>query len=80
MALDFIEETKGDLKNYVDDGSWPVTVDNFVEYYKNKHGIQQWLITPNDGNFNSFLDCLARYLTFNTVNYDFISSYFTCYL
>ena len=41
MALDFIEETKGDLKNYVDDGSWPVTVDNFVEYYKNKHGIQQ---------------------------------------
>ena len=36
MLLDFIEHTNSDLTNYEDDGAWPVMIDNFVEFMKNK--------------------------------------------
>jgi hypothetical protein len=36
MLYDFLEETHGNIESYVDDGSWPVTIDSFVEFYKKK--------------------------------------------
>lgn len=34
QSLEFLWETKGDLSNFVDDGSWPLVVDDFVEKYQ----------------------------------------------
>lgn len=33
MLLELIESTKGDFANYVDDGAWPVLIDQFNEFY-----------------------------------------------
>ena len=33
MLLELIEQTQGDFKNYVDDGAWPVIIDQFNEFY-----------------------------------------------
>ena len=40
MVYDFNQETGGDVAKYVDDGSWPVTIDSFVEFYKKRHGCE----------------------------------------
>lgn len=37
MLLELVESTNGDMKNYVDDGAWPVLIDKFAEYYAEKH-------------------------------------------
>jgi len=34
MLIEFHLQTKGDLTKYVDDGAWPVMIDEFVEYLK----------------------------------------------
>jgi len=34
MLLEFHYLTRGDLSKYVDDGAWPVMIDEFVEYLK----------------------------------------------
>lgn len=31
QTLEFLYDTKADLSNYVDDGSWPIVIDDFVE-------------------------------------------------
>lgn len=31
QSLEFLYDTKADLSNYVDDGSWPIVIDDFVE-------------------------------------------------
>lgn len=35
MLLELIEQTHGDFNNYVDDGAWPVLIDQFYEYFQN---------------------------------------------
>lgn len=37
MFYEFILETGGKLENHIDDGSWPVVLDEFVESYNSKH-------------------------------------------
>lgn len=34
QSLEFLWDTKGDLSNFVDDGSWPIVVDDFVEKHQ----------------------------------------------
>ena len=36
MFFELIEQTKGDFANYVDDGAWPVIIDQFYEFYQSK--------------------------------------------
>jgi len=36
MLFEFHLLTKGDISKYVDDGAWPVLIDEFVEYVKMK--------------------------------------------
>jgi len=36
MLLEFHFLTRGDLTKYVDDGAWPVLIDEFVDYLKKK--------------------------------------------
>jgi len=36
MLLEFHLVTKGNLSNYVDDGAWPVMIDEFVEHLNTK--------------------------------------------
>jgi hypothetical protein len=31
-----VKETNGNINNFEDDGSWPVDVDNFIEYLQSK--------------------------------------------
>ena len=33
MLYELIEQTGGDFANYVDDGAWPVLIDQFNEFY-----------------------------------------------
>ena len=37
MLYEFIDVTKGEISNYVDDGAWPVLIDEFVIYYNKKN-------------------------------------------
>lgn len=37
MFYEMIEMTKGDIANFVDDGTWPPIIDAFVAYYNKKH-------------------------------------------
>jgi len=34
MLLEFHLLTRGDLSKYVDDGAWPVMIDEFVDYLR----------------------------------------------
>lgn len=34
MLYELVEQTKGDFGNYVDDGAWPVLIDQFNEFYQ----------------------------------------------
>jgi hypothetical protein len=34
MILDMLEETKGDLSTFDEEGSWPVMIDEFVAHMK----------------------------------------------
>mmetsp|Transcript_45654 Transcript_45654/g.33382 ORF Transcript_45654/g.33382 Transcript_45654/m.33382 type:complete len:108 (+) Transcript_45654:455-778(+) len=36
MLYELIEQTNGDFRNYVDDGAWPVLIDQFQEFYSRK--------------------------------------------
>ena len=33
----FCREVESDCSNYQDDGAWPVLLDDYVEWYKEKH-------------------------------------------
>jgi len=37
MLLELVETTKGDMNSFVDDGSWPPIIDQFVAFYAKKH-------------------------------------------
>mmetsp|Transcript_36097 Transcript_36097/g.81916 ORF Transcript_36097/g.81916 Transcript_36097/m.81916 type:complete len:223 (-) Transcript_36097:303-971(-) len=37
MILQFCREVESDCSNYQDDGAWPVLLDDYVEWYKEKH-------------------------------------------
>ena len=37
MLLELVEQTRGDLANFVDDGTWPPLIDQFVEYHTRKY-------------------------------------------
>lgn len=39
MLIEFHQLTQGDINKYVDDGAWPVIIDEFVEWLKKKRGI-----------------------------------------
>jgi len=34
LFFDLVKQTKGDLKNFVDDGAWPSIIDEFILYTK----------------------------------------------
>lgn len=36
MLLELVDGTKGDLANFVDDGTWPPIIDQFIEWYGKK--------------------------------------------
>lgn len=36
MLLDFLEEIGGDVNNFEEDGPWPVIIDEFVAWEKEK--------------------------------------------
>ena len=38
MLYELIEQTNGDFNNYVDDGAWPVLIDQFNEFYQKQYG------------------------------------------
>lgn len=37
MFYDFYMITKGGIESFVDDGTWPVLIDQFMEFYQSKH-------------------------------------------
>ena len=37
MLLTFANDVESDMGNYDEDGAWPVLIDEFVEWYKEKH-------------------------------------------
>jgi len=37
MMLQFMREVDADCSNYQDDGAWPVLLDDYVEWYQEKH-------------------------------------------
>ena len=39
MMLNFCLEISDDCSNYNDDGAWPLLLDDFVEWYREKHNI-----------------------------------------
>jgi len=34
LFFDLVKQTKGELKNFVDDGAWPSIIDEFIEFTK----------------------------------------------
>jgi len=34
MLLEFHYQTRGNIDNYIDDGAWPVMIDEFVEFVR----------------------------------------------
>lgn len=38
MLLELIDGTKGNLANFVDDGTWPPIIDQFIAYVGKKQG------------------------------------------
>ncbi len=36
MFYELIKQTKGNIKNFVDDGTWSSIIDEFIEYIQNK--------------------------------------------
>jgi len=39
MLLTFCTDVDANMSNYDDDGAWPVMIDDFVEWYREKHGL-----------------------------------------
>jgi len=37
MLLELIEQTRGDFSNFVDDGAWPLMIEQFNEFYNRKY-------------------------------------------
>lgn len=37
MFLELIDTVRGDMRQFVDDGSWPPIIDQFVAFYSKKH-------------------------------------------
>lgn len=37
MLLELIQQCQGDFSKFVDDGTWPVMIDQFAEYYNKKN-------------------------------------------
>jgi len=35
--LELIQQCQGDFSKFVDDGTWPVMIDQFAEYYNKKN-------------------------------------------
>ena len=38
MILQFCREVKADLSNFNDDGAWPLLLDDYVEFQREKDG------------------------------------------
>ena len=38
LMLNFCREVQPDCSNYNDDGAWPLLLDDYVEWYREKHG------------------------------------------
>ena len=38
MILQFCNEVEPNCSNYQDDGAWPLLLDDYVEWYREKHG------------------------------------------
>jgi DCN1-like protein 4/5 len=38
MLGTFAMDVQADMSNYDEDGAWPVMIDDFVEWYKEKQG------------------------------------------
>lgn len=39
MLLTFATDVDEDMSNYDDDGAWPVMIDDFVDWYREKNGL-----------------------------------------
>jgi hypothetical protein len=39
MLLTFVNDVADDMSDYDDEGAWPVLIDEFVEWYREKHGL-----------------------------------------
>jgi|LauGreDrversion4_2_1035121.scaffolds.fasta_scaffold111866_1 hypothetical protein len=37
MFYEMIEQTKGEIQNFIDDGTWPPIIDQFIAYHNKKH-------------------------------------------
>ena len=37
MFLEVVDSTKGDIANFVDDGTWPPIIDQFIIFYNKKY-------------------------------------------
>ena len=37
MILQFCNEVERDCSNYQDDGAWPLLLDDYVEWYRERH-------------------------------------------
>ena len=38
MMLNFVAEVEPDCSNYQDDGAWPLLLDDYVDWYRERHG------------------------------------------